>query len=78
MKPKELKAWREKNGYTQARLGAALGVTTITVSRWENKARAIPSFLHLALAGLEKRGGEAKKIKGKKKKEGGEDKWRDG
>ena len=78
MTPKELKAWREKNGYSQAKLAMALGVHTITVNRWENKARPIPSFLHLALAGLEKRGGEAKKIKGKKKKEGGEDKWRDG
>lgn len=67
MTPKELKEWRKRNGYSQAKLGEALGVYSITVNRWENKARAIPSFLHLALAGLEKRGGEAKKIKGKTK-----------
>lgn len=70
MKPKELIAWREKNGYSQIELGKALGVATITVYRWEKAMREIPSFLHLALTALEgkvKKGGEAKVIKGKKK-----------
>lgn len=75
MKPKELIAWREKNGYSQIKLGKALGVATITVYRWEKAMREIPSFLHLALTALEgkaKKGGEIKtKGKMKTKKKGG-------
>lgn len=54
-------------------LAKALGTHLLTVSRWERGVREIPSFLHLALVGLEKIGGEAKAIKGKKKmkKKGG-------
>jgi transcriptional regulator with XRE-family HTH domain len=66
MTPKELKAWRKKSGYSQGKLAKALGVASLSVSRWERGVREIPSFLHLALAGLEKRGGEIKKAKGKK------------
>ena len=65
MTPKELKAWRQKNGYSQARLARALGVHVITVSRWEIETREIPSFLHLALRCLELEGGEGKS-KGKR------------
>jgi len=61
-----LKRWREKNRYSQSQLAKALRVHTITVSRWENEVREIPSFLHLALRCLELEGGE-EKIKGKKK-----------
>jgi transcriptional regulator with XRE-family HTH domain len=74
MKAKELKAWRESKGYSQKELASILGVTIVCISRWENKARAIPSFLHLALECLEKKGGEIKSktvlssIKGKKTK----------
>lgn len=53
MKPKELKAWRAKNGYSQSQLARVLGVDTMTVSRWETGLREPPSFLHLALAHLE-------------------------
>lgn len=49
MNPSELVAWRKHNAYTQISLGKALGVSTITVYRWEKGMRAIPSFLHLAL-----------------------------
>jgi transcriptional regulator with XRE-family HTH domain len=53
MEPKQLKQWREANGYSQARLAKALSCHVITVSRWENGAREIPSFLKLALSYLE-------------------------
>lgn len=71
MNPSELIKWRKKNGYSQIRLGKALGVTTITVYRWEKEMREIPSFLHLALNSLELKGGETKtkeKRKGVSKK----------
>lgn len=58
MTPSNLIAWRHKNGYTQISLGKALGVTTITVYRWEKAMREIPPFLHLALKYLELKGGE--------------------
>ena len=63
MTPKELVAWRKQNGYSQISLGKALGVSNITVFRWEKEMRAIPSFLHLALNYLELKGGGAKKVK---------------
>lgn len=53
----ELRAWRAANGYSQARLAKALGVASMTVTRWEMEIRAIPPFLHLALKALE--GGDA-------------------
>jgi transcriptional regulator with XRE-family HTH domain len=68
MKPEELKQWREANGYSQARLAKALSCHIITVSRWENGAREIPSFLNLALNWLEHEGGKAA---GRKTKRGG-------
>lgn len=64
---KELQKWRKRTGYSQGRLAKVLGVTPLTVSRWERGERKIPSFLHLALRCLELEGGELK-IKGKKKK----------
>ena len=53
MTPEDLKEWRETHGYTQMKLAAALRVSRVTVARWETGAREIPSFLGLALAGLE-------------------------
>ena len=61
MTPGDLKKWRNKNRYSQSQLAKALGVITLTVSRWERGVREIPPFLHLALGCLEMRGGEAKK-----------------
>ena len=58
LKPSGLVKWRRKNGYTQISLGKVLGVSTITVYRWEKGMREIPSFLHLALKYLEEKGGE--------------------
>lgn len=56
--PDALVKWRKKNGYTQIRLGKELGVTALTVYRWEKAMREIPAFLHLALKYLELKGGE--------------------
>jgi transcriptional regulator with XRE-family HTH domain len=67
MKPSELIKWRKRNGYSQIKLGKALGVSTITIYRWEKAMREIPSFLHLALRCLELEGGELM-AKGKKKR----------
>jgi len=53
MTPEDLKQWREATGYSQMKLAAALRVSRVTVTRWETGAREIPSFLGLALAGLE-------------------------
>jgi len=41
---------------SQAELAEALGVKPLAISRWENGHRAIPPYLHLALAMLEVRG----------------------
>ena len=56
----ELYKWRQRNGYSQSQLARALGVVTLTVSRWERAEREIPPFLHLALDSLPKKGGEIK------------------
>jgi transcriptional regulator with XRE-family HTH domain len=69
MEPKELKQWREANGYSQARLAKALSCHVITVSRWENGAREIPSFLKLALGYLELKGDKQKPQPTKPEKE---------
>jgi len=53
----ELYKWRAQNGYSQSQLAKALGVITLTVSRWEREDREIPPFLHLALKSLPKKGG---------------------
>jgi transcriptional regulator with XRE-family HTH domain len=53
-----LKAWRNNNGYSQSQLAKVLGVSTITVSRWERGDGKVPPFLHLVLKYLKKRGGE--------------------
>jgi transcriptional regulator with XRE-family HTH domain len=68
MTPEDLKQWRTKNRYTQAKLAKALDTHVITVSRWENAAREIPSFLHLALDALEYKAEEVKRI-GEQEKE---------
>lgn len=60
LSPSKLVRWRKKNGYSQIRLGKALGVSTITVYRWEKGMRGIPPFLHLALKYLETEGGSVK------------------
>ncbi len=66
MTPEQLKKWRLNHSYTQVKLAKVLGVTNVCISRWEIGMREIPSFLHLALECLEKKGG-MKQVKGKKK-----------
>lgn len=44
MTSKELRERRERLGFTQAQLANALGVTSITVSRWERGAQRIPEM----------------------------------
>jgi len=68
MTKEELKKWRERNGYSQAKLAETLGVAVMTVSRWETGLRSIPVFLKLALNWLEQKGGKAT---GRKNKKGG-------
>lgn len=55
MTGKELQEWRRKWGLSQDGLARRLGVFRESVSRWETEARAIPSFLPLALEALENR-----------------------
>lgn len=69
MIPKELQTWRKRTGYSQGRLARVLGITPLTVSRWERGESNIPPFLHLALRCLELEGGEIKAKGTKKKKE---------
>jgi hypothetical protein len=40
----------------------------MTISKWERGEREIPSFLHLALYGLECKNREVKKTKGQQEK----------
>lgn len=40
-----LKTYREANGLTQEALGKELGVTDVTISRWETGARRIDDDL---------------------------------
>ena len=70
----ELKTWRADNGYSQAKLAKALGVASMTVTRWEMGIRSIPPYLHLALKALE--GGETESgvRANRKKRTGKEDK----
>ena len=66
MTSKDLQKWRKRTGYSQGKLAKVLGVTPLTVSRWERGERKPPSFLRLALERLEEiEGGELRR-KGKK------------
>jgi DNA-binding transcriptional regulator YiaG len=57
----ELKEWRQRNGYSQSDLAEALGISTLTVSRWERGAKNMPPYLHITLKCLKKKGGEVRK-----------------
>jgi transcriptional regulator with XRE-family HTH domain len=49
----ELRQRREALGMTQEQLAQALGVNTMTVSRWERGVRSVPPHLSLALEAIE-------------------------
>jgi DNA-binding transcriptional regulator YiaG len=50
-----LRTWRQKWGLSQAKLGKALGVSTMAVAYWEWGHRRIPALLPLALEALDHR-----------------------
>ena len=54
MEPEDLKAWRNKHGFSQSQLARVLGTHVMTISQWERGIRRIPSLLFWALKGLEK------------------------
>ena len=61
--------WRETRKLSQPMLAAMLGVSSITLSRWERGAQIIPPYLKLALKGLDQSlNPPADKSKPKKKK----------
>ncbi len=66
MEPSELTKWRKDQKYNQQELADLLGVARMTVVRGERAMREIPPFLHLALIGLEKKGGGKKRKRAKK------------
>lgn len=60
MKPADLKAWRERNGYSLRALALALSadpdappVDHMTIWKWEQGRAAWPAYLPLALERLE-------------------------
>lgn len=53
MTAEEVKAWRERMGWSQERLAEALGVHTMTVSKWERGEQDHAPYLPLALDALE-------------------------
>jgi transcriptional regulator with XRE-family HTH domain len=52
MTPQELKRWREKADLTQEKLAKHLGLSTNTISRYEQGSRRIGKFIPLVLAVL--------------------------
>lgn len=59
MKPEEMKQRRESLGLTQAQLARALGLDSITVSRYERGVHPIPKTVELAFELVELRMKEA-------------------
>lgn len=49
----ELRAWRNRNRYTQARLAMTLDVSRQTLNGWENSGGSLPRMVELALLALE-------------------------
>ena len=56
MTGEELRAWRDRHGWSAAALAAALGIAVATVERWERGLRPIPGTVVAALADLAARG----------------------
>lgn len=52
MTGEEIRRWRDRLGWTQARLAAELGVATNTVARWERDEKHPPAYLRLAMERL--------------------------
>ena len=52
MTKEELIKWRKKQNLRQEDLADLLGIARVSVTRWENGTRQIPSFLHWALESI--------------------------
>ena len=50
-----LRAWRKMRRINQRDLAAILGVTHITIARWELGDNSMPPYLHLALESIDRR-----------------------
>jgi len=50
----ELREWRRAHNLSQPALASLLGVTVVSLSRWENGARSIPTLLERALRDVER------------------------
>ena len=55
MTAKVFKKERLKKNYSQSELAQELGVTVITVSRWEREAVPIPRMAELSLSALKRK-----------------------
>lgn len=53
MMPDEIKSWRLRMGYTQHGLARALGISQVTVARWETGRQRPEPYLRLALRCLD-------------------------
>jgi DNA-binding transcriptional regulator YiaG len=52
MTPEDLITWRKTMRIRRVWLARTLGVTSMTVYRWERGIHPVPPYLHLALATL--------------------------
>lgn len=50
-----LRAWRKLRRINQRDLASILGVTHITIARWELGENTMPPYLHLALESIDRR-----------------------
>ncbi len=56
----QLRDWRKNKGLTQGQVADALGVKKPAITRWELGTNPVPTYLWLALIGLETVGLESK------------------
>ena len=49
----DLKAWRDRNGYTQARLAMALDVSRQTLNGWEKSGNSLPRMVEMSALAIE-------------------------
>lgn len=54
MKGKDVKAWRERAGLTQKQAAEALGVTEMTIYRWEQNISPVSKANEIAMGAIEK------------------------
>jgi DNA-binding transcriptional regulator YiaG len=54
VKGKDVKAWRERTGLTQKEAAEALGVTEMTIYRWEQNISPVSKANEIAMGAIEK------------------------